>query len=61
MSLITHENGRGLVRRLCRHDASWKTQTSHPHPTFSPDDRWGLYSSDAGGACNVYMVDVTSI
>ncbi len=61
MSLITHENGRGVVRRLCRHDTSWLTQTSHPHPTFSPDDRWGLYSSDAGGACNVYMVDVTSI
>lgn len=61
LSLITHENGRGLVRRLCRHDTSWKTQTSHPHPTFSPDDRWGVYSSDAGGACNVYMVDVTSI
>lgn len=61
MSLISHENGRGLVRRLCRHDSSWKTQTSHPHPIFSPDDRWGLYSSDAGGSCNVYMVDVTSI
>ncbi len=61
MSLITHEGGRGVVKRLCRHDTSWKTQTSHPHPIFSPDDRWGLYSSDAGGACNVYMVDVTSI
>jgi len=61
MSLIRHENGRGVVARLCRHDTSWKTQISHPHPIFSPDDRWALYTSDAGGACNVYMADVTSI
>jgi oligogalacturonide lyase len=61
MSLIRHENGRGVVTRLCRHDTSWKTQISHPHPIFSPDDRWALFSSDAGGACNVYMADVTSL
>jgi len=61
MSLIRHENGRGVVTRLCRHDTSWATQISHPHPIFSPDDRWALYTSDAGGACNVYMADVTSI
>ncbi len=61
MSLIRHENGRGVVTRLCRHDTSWKTQISHPHPIFSPDDRWALYTSDAGGSCNVYMADVTSL
>lgn len=61
MSLIRHEHGRGVVARLCRHDTSWATQISHPHPIFSPDDRWGLFSSDAGGACNVYMVDINSI
>jgi len=61
MSLIRHENGRAVVTRLCHHDTSWKTQISHPHPIFSPDDRWALFSSDAGGACNVYMADVTSI
>ncbi len=61
MSLIRHENGRGVVTRLCRHDTSWTTQISHPHPIFSPDDRWALYASDAGGACNVYMADATSL
>ncbi len=61
MSLIRHENGRGVVTRLCRHDTSWATQISHPHPIFSPDDRWALYTSDAGGACNVYMADAMSI
>ncbi|MFO8081689.1 MAG: oligogalacturonate lyase family protein [Armatimonadota bacterium] len=61
MSLIRHEDGRGVVTRLCRHDTSWKTQISHPHPIFSPDDQWALFSSDAGGAGNVYMADVTSV
>lgn len=61
MAVIRHVNGRGEVTRLCRHDTSWKTQPSHPHPIFSPDDRWVLFTSDAGGACNVYMADVTSL
>ncbi|MGC9316734.1 MAG: oligogalacturonate lyase family protein [Armatimonadota bacterium] len=61
MSLIEHRNGRGVVTRLCRHDTSWERQISHPHPIFSPDDRWALFSSDQGGACNVYMADVTSV
>ncbi|MEA3400630.1 MAG: oligogalacturonate lyase family protein [Armatimonadota bacterium] len=61
MSLIEHRNGRGVVTRLCRHDTSWERQISHPHPIFSPDDRWALFSSDRGGAGNVYMADVTSI
>jgi len=61
MSLIRHVNGRGQVTRLCRHDSSWTTQQSHPHPIFSPDDRWALFTSDAGGPCNVYMADVTSL
>lgn len=61
MALIRHSNGRGEVTRLCRHDTSWERQISHPHPIFSPDDRWVLYASDAGGACNVYMADVTGV
>ncbi len=61
MSIIRHANGRGEVTRLCRHGTSWQTQMSHPHPIFSPDDRWVLFTADAGGACNVYMADVTGL
>ena len=43
MSLMTHVNGRVVVRRLCQHRSSWKTQNSHPHPVFSPDDKWVLF------------------
>lgn len=58
MGLITHEEGRCKVSRLCRHDTSWKTQISHPHPIYSPDDRCVLFTSDTGGTCNVYEAQV---
>lgn len=60
MALMTHVNGRVQVRRLCRHDTSWKTQPSHPHPVFSADDKWVAFNSDNGGQANVYMAEVGS-
>lgn len=54
MCLIRHEGERAIVQPLCRHDTSWKTQHSHPHPVFSPDDRWVYFNSDRGGRTNVY-------
>ena len=61
MGLMTHANGRVQVRRLAWHGTSWKTQASHGHPSFSPDDRWVIYNSDAEKSDNVYTADVGSI
>lgn len=61
LGLMTHVNGRVQVRRLAWHGSSWRTQNSHGHPSFSPDDRWVLYNSDAEKADNVYMADVQSV
>lgn len=58
MGLITHDEGYCRVRRLCRHETSWKTQIGHPHPIFSPDDGQVLFTSDKGGTCNMYMAEV---
>jgi oligogalacturonide lyase len=60
MSLMTHQNGRARVRRLCRR-VPGKTQHSHGHPVFSRDDQWVLYNSKIGDAHNVFMAEVTSI
>jgi len=60
MSLMTHENGRALVRRLSRR-VPGRSQYSHGHPVFSRDDQWVLYNSKIGETHNVYMADVTSI
>jgi oligogalacturonide lyase len=61
IGLMTHVNGHVQVRRLAWHGSSWRTQASHGHPSFSPDDRWVIYNSDAGKCDNVYMADVQSI
>ena len=39
---------------ICRHGSSWKVidgdrQVTHPHPSFSPDNNWVLFSSDNEG------------
>jgi oligogalacturonide lyase len=61
LALMTHGNGVVNQTRLAWHGTSWKTQESHPHPHFSPDDRWVIYNSDCDGKYNVYMVDTHSI
>ena len=43
-------------RALCLHDCSFKTQASHVHPRMTPDGRAVLYTSDAGGYNQVYLV-----
>ncbi len=59
LSLIRHrEDEQCEVTVLCRHDTSWSTQRSHPHPVFTPDDRFVCYNSDHGGRNRVYRVPV---
>lgn len=60
MSLMTHVNGRGQVRRLCRRRIG-DTQYSHGHPVFSRDDRWVLFNSRIGEKEGICMADVQSI
>jgi len=60
MSLMTHSNGRAIVRRLCRYQPG-TTQHSHGHPVFSLDDRWVLFNSQVGQRDNIYMADVESL
>ena len=60
ISLMTHANGKAVVRRLCRRRPG-DTQHSHGHPVFSPDDRWVLFNSRIGERDNIFMADVESI
>ena len=43
---------------LCHHGTSWKTQASHPHPSFSPDGKSIAFSSDDGGSLSPYIVEL---
>jgi oligogalacturonide lyase len=53
----------GRQRRLARHDSSWRVhqgqrQATHPHPSFTPDDRAVLYTSDAEGAPALFLAEL---
>lgn len=53
--LIKYEDGQAKMRLLCRHDNSWETQASHPHPIFTLDNSYVIFNSDRGGKVNIYM------
>jgi len=61
LGLMTHVNGSVQIRHLAWHGTSGRTQASHGHPSFSPDDRWVVYNSDVEKSDNVYLVDTHSI
>ena len=58
MSLMRHMGDRIEVVPLCRHGSDFSTQISHPHPIFSPDGEYVLFSSNVGGRCGVYLAEV---
>jgi len=61
--LYLFDLARHEFRVLCRHDSTWavyqgNTQASHPHPSFTPDQRQVLFCSDVSGLPALYLVDV---
>lgn len=57
--LWAFRDGKFSQRRvLCQHRSSFHIQQVHVHPRFSPDGRRAVFTSDALGYGNVYMVDI---
>ncbi|WGL57052.1 oligogalacturonate lyase family protein [Kluyvera intermedia] len=53
----------GDKKAICQHNSSWKVldgdrQVTHPHPSFSPDGEWVLYTSDVEGMPALYLAKV---
>lgn len=51
------------IRPIAEHNTSWETfcdsrQVNHPHPSFTPDDKAVLYSTDVNGSPAVYLATV---
>jgi len=56
-------DGAGTQRKIARHDTSWRVykndrQVTHPHPSFTPDDRRVLYTSDVDGEPALFLADL---
>jgi Tol biopolymer transport system component len=59
ISRVRLRDGRQEFEVLCRHD-SYKygdDQRCHPHPSFTPDGRQVIFTSNSAGSSNVYRVD----
>jgi oligogalacturonide lyase len=53
----------GTTRAIARHDSSWgvykgNRQVTHPHPSFTPDEKQVLFSCDAEAEPALYLVDI---
>jgi oligogalacturonide lyase len=51
-------------RPIARHDSSWRVhkgnrQVTHPHPSFTPDERAVLFTSDRDGEPALYLAELT--
>jgi oligogalacturonide lyase len=56
INLYQLEDGKLTGRHLFRHGSSFSRQHWHPHPTFSPDDAYVLFTSSRDGNGNVYLI-----
>jgi oligogalacturonide lyase len=48
-------DGRAIATAIAKHDSSFRTHESHPHPVFTPDEQHVLWASDRGGHTHLYM------
>jgi oligogalacturonide lyase len=53
----------GTSKPIARHDTSWRVykanrQVTHPHPSFTPDQKRVLYSSDCDGEPALFLADL---
>jgi len=59
LSRVRLADERQTFEVLCRHD-SYKfvdDQRCHPHPSFSPDGKKVIFTSNRSGSSNIYMTD----
>ena len=53
----------GTSRPIAHHDSSWgvykgSRQVTHPHPSFTPDDRDVLFSADGEREPGLYLAEL---
>ncbi|GAB4523119.1 MAG: oligogalacturonate lyase [Anaerolineae bacterium] len=55
--LISIDGQETTPQVICTHGTSWRTQSSHCHPTWDWDGSRILYASDKGGKVNLYLLE----
>ena len=59
ISKVHLQDGQQVFEVLCRHDSYTfgDDQRCHPHPSFTPDGRQVIFTSNRTGSSNVYLTD----
>ena len=59
ISKVRLREGKQVFEILCRHDSYTfgDDQRCHPHPSFTPDGRQVVFTSNRTGSSNVYLTD----
>jgi oligogalacturonide lyase len=59
ISKVHLQNGKQMFEVLCRHDSYTfgDDQRCHPHPSFTPDGRQVIFTSNRTGTSNIYLTD----
>lgn len=59
ISKVYLSDGKQVFEPVCRHDSYTfgDDQRCHPHPSFTPDGRKVVFTSNRTGSSNVYLVD----
>ncbi|WNP36689.1 oligogalacturonate lyase family protein [Enterobacter kobei] len=61
--LYLFDIARKQTHKVARHSSSWRVldgdrQVTHPHPSFTPDEKQVLFSSDKDGLPALYLADI---
>jgi Tol biopolymer transport system component len=52
------DRGKALSWMEMKTDTVYGPQYTHPHPSFSPDERWVCFTSDRSGSPQVYVAEL---
>jgi hypothetical protein len=55
------EKSKSLSWMEMKADTVYGPQWTHPHPSFSPSERWVVYTSDVSGTPQVYAADLETL
>jgi hypothetical protein len=55
------EKSKALSWMEMKTDTVYGPQWTHPHPSFSPSERWVIYTSDVSGSPQIYAADRHSL
>ena len=58
INLYELKDGKLTGRHIFRHGSSFAQQHWHPHPAFSPEDKFVLFTSKRAGAGDVYLIRI---